>query len=134
MAHSRLRAVRLAAGSISIAVALVSCQAPPPSASVQVTTPAVAQLHVLNMDGPTVKVSIGAVEVVTVHCGESTTVAPSEVPPWELVVTDASGTELLRQVLSSALDQGVVIRSDGAHAGEWPVPGGPAPAVTCPAS
>jgi hypothetical protein len=93
-----------------------------------------AQVHILNMDGPTVKVVIGGVAVATVRCGESTAVTPQSPPPWEIVVTDLSGAELLRKTSSDAPEQGVIVRSDGARAGEWPLPGGPAPATTCPPS
>jgi hypothetical protein len=69
-----------------------------------------------------------------VKCGESLVVTPGHLPPWILAVTDPANVETFRRQLSGGPEQGVMIRSDGAFAGEWPLPGGPAPATTCPSS
>lgn len=116
------------------AIVVLSCQLPPNQTETPRSEAPSAQLHLLNMDGPTVKVFVAGAEVATVGCGQSATVTPQQLPPWEIIIVDASGAELLRKTLSDAPEQGVIIRSDAVRAGPWPIPGGPAPAMSCPPS
>lgn len=88
-------------------------------------------MQIRNVDGGEASVSVGGLELATVACGETTTVAITQPQPWQIVVLGADGSELLRQTLSSATEQGVVVRSDGALAGPLPLPGGPPP-LACP--
>lgn len=103
---------------------VVACQQTPS------LTPGAIALHIVNVDGPAVIVSVDAEQVGTVACGGSTIVTPSGDPPWEIVVETDGGRELYRATTSSALEQGVVIRSDGVRSGEWPVAFGPAGACS----
>lgn len=107
----------------ALAISVSSCEPSSPS----------FQLHIRNMDGPTVKVLVAGVELATVRCGTGLALTPQTSPPWDVVIVDATTSEqLFRREFSDAPDQEVVIRSDGASAGPWPMPGGPAPATTCP--
>lgn len=123
--RSSHRSWQLAAIGGALATALLSCQT---TASLSPT----AQLHIRNVDGPSATVFVAGVQLATVPCGESVTVMPRQSPPWEVLVVDVAGSELLRETLSDAPEQGVLIRSDGVIAGPWPLPGGPAPATSCP--
>jgi hypothetical protein len=116
----KARAVSLVMIVTVLAIAAMGCQGPG------------GRLKIVNVDGPTVTVSINGQDVATVRCGQSRTVALDQARPWEVRVVDGAGLELLRKPLSDDPDQGVLVRSDGALAGPQPVPGGPAPISTCP--
>lgn len=116
---------RFAACVAAVGFAVAACQSSPSA------TPG-AQLVIENVDGPASSVSIGGAAVATVACGKTVTVAPSQAQPWDVVVTNASGSVTLHQTLTTAPLSYVLIRSDGVLAGAGYSPGGPAPGTTCP--
>jgi hypothetical protein len=120
----RFSLAALERGTVLLAVVLASaCQAPVSSGS---------PLHIVNVDGPAVTVSINGGQVTRVGCGSSATVTPTGSPPWVVVVIAESGSDLYRTTLVDAAEQGIVVRLDGVRSGAWPMPYGPAGA--CPSA
>jgi hypothetical protein len=83
-------------------------------------------LHLVNVDGPAVTVSVNGGQLTSVSCGSVATVTPTGAPPWIVVVTAENGSELYRTTLADATEEGIVVRLYGVRSGAWPMPYGPA--------
>lgn len=100
------------------------------------TTPfgAAPGIHVVNIDGPAIRVIpwSGAPSVI-VACGSRTDVPRQGAPPfpWDFRIYDAKTD---REMFSKSLDSGtlyVIVRSGGVLWGTEPGSGGPAPSGAC---
>ena len=86
-------------------------------------------LHLVNVDGPDVAISIGGRVVAELPCGASRELAVSDGSsplPWALEVRATDG-EVIGTPTIGALPQGLLVRGRSVLTGPWPMDYGPAP-------
>ncbi len=93
--------------------------------------PGPSEVTVLNVDGPSVRVTLwqGA-ESYVVPCGHTQRIAVGAAPPlpWDILVRNAvTESAIAKHPLSDSPHHlGVIVRRDGVVFGSWPLAAGPA--------
>lgn len=111
-----------------VAVAMVGCSAlGQTKSSTSPTYEPFTRLFVLNVDGPTVIVSVsGNDPAIELACGAKMTFTRTS-SQWHVTITARSGGALLDRYLSADTDQAVLVRSDGVVVTTGALSAGPPP-------